>query len=91
MVTSSGDNNRPSGSLGLLTDKTTKKKKTKQEPRRGWNRALKITVTHTVRLRAMRNTKNQSGYVPLNLENVSFLNSDNFDATDFEVLIQRLS
>ena len=38
----------------------------------------------------MRNTKNQSGYVPLNLENVSFLNSDNFDATDFEVLIQRL-
>ena len=25
---------------------------------------------------------NQSGYEPLNLENVSFLNSDNFDATD---------
>ena len=43
----------------------------------------------------MRNTKNQSGYEPLNLENVSFLNSnnfdENFDATDFEVLIQRLS
>ena len=38
----------------------------------------------------MRNTKNQSGYVPLNLENVSSVNSDNF-ATDFEVLIQRLS
>ena len=27
-----------------------------QEPWRGYNRALKITVTHTVRLRAMRNT-----------------------------------
>ena len=27
--------------------------------------------------------KNQSDYEPLNLENVSFLNSDNFDATDF--------
>ena len=26
MVTSSGDDDRPSGSLGLLTDKTTKKK-----------------------------------------------------------------
>ena len=26
---------------------------------------------------------NQSGYEPLNLENGSFLNSDNFDATDF--------
>ena len=25
---------------------------------------------------------NQSGYEPLNLENGSFLNSDNFDATD---------
>ena len=25
---------------------------------------------------------NQSGYEPLNLENRSFLNSDNFDATD---------
>ena len=25
---------------------------------------------------------NQSGYEPLNLENVSFLDSDNFDATD---------
>ena len=24
----------------------------------------------------------QSGYEPLNLENASFLNSDNFDATD---------
>ena len=39
----------------------------------------------------MRNTKNQSGYEPLNLENVSFLNIDNFESTDFEVLIQRLS
>ena len=39
----------------------------------------------------MRNTKNQSGYEPLNLENVSFLNSDKFESTDFEVLIQRLS
>ena len=39
----------------------------------------------------MRNTKNQSGYEPLNLENVMFLNSDNFESTDFEVLIQRLS
>ena len=38
----------------------------------------------------MRNTK-QSGYEPLNLENVSFIKSDNFDATDFEVLIRRLS
>ena len=28
MMTSSGDDNRPSGSLGLLTDKTEKKKKT---------------------------------------------------------------
>ena len=39
----------------------------------------------------MQNTKNQSGYEPLNLENVSFLNSDNFESIDFEVLIQRLS
>ena len=39
----------------------------------------------------MRDTKNQSGYEPLNLENVLFLNSDSFDATDFDVLIQRLS
>ena len=39
----------------------------------------------------MRNTKNQSGYEPLNLENVSFLNSDKCESTDFEVLIQRLS
>ena len=29
MMTSSGDDNRPSGSLGLLTDKTTKKIKIK--------------------------------------------------------------
>ena len=28
-------------------------------------------------------TSNQSGYEPLNLENGSFVNSDNFDATDF--------
>ena len=39
----------------------------------------------------MRNTKNQSGYEPLNLENVSFLNSDNFESTDFDVFIQSLS
>ena len=57
--------------------------KLKQEPRRGWNRAVKNTATYTVRLRAMRNTKNQSGYEPLNLENGSFVNSDNFDATDW--------
>ena len=30
----------------------------------------------------LASTYNQSGYEPLNLENVSFLNSDNFDATD---------
>ena len=41
--------------------------------------------------RAMRNTKNQSGYEPLNLENVLFLNGDSIDATDFDVLIQRFS
>ena len=79
MMTSSGDDNRPSRSLGLLTDKTKKK----QEPQCGWNRAIKNTATHTVRLRATRNTKNQSGYEPLNLENGSFVNSDNFDATDW--------
>ena len=39
----------------------------------------------------MRNTKKQSGYEPLNLEKISSPNSDNFDATDFGVLIQRLS
>ena len=54
-----------------------------QEPRRGWNRAIKNTATHTVRLWAMRNKKNQSGCEPLNLENGSFVNSDNFDATDW--------
>ena len=32
----------------------------KQEPHRGYNRALKITVTHTVRLRATRNTKKKT-------------------------------
>ena len=79
------------GRAEVLVSSPRKLKKKKQEPPRGWNRALKITVTHTVRLRAMRNTKNQRGYVPLNLENVSFLNSDNFESTDFEVLIQRLS
>ena len=57
--------------------------KRKQEPWRGWNRAMKNTATHTVRPQAMRNTKNQSGYEPLNLENGSFVNSDNFDATDW--------
>ena len=31
MMTSSGDNNWPSGSLGLLTDKTKKKPKAEQE------------------------------------------------------------
>ena len=69
MMTSSGDDNRPSGSLGLLTDKTKKKKKSKPKaeqetaqptaarfkkktrPRCGLNRALKLTVTHTVQLR----------------------------------------
>ena len=55
----------------------------KQEPPRGWNRAIKNTATHTVRLWAMRNAKNQSGCEPLNLEIRSFLNSDNFDATDW--------
>ena len=69
------------GRAEVLVSSPTKLKK--QEPRRGWNRAVKITVTHTVRLWAMRNTKNQSGYEPLNLENGSFLNSDNFDATDW--------
>ena len=54
----------------------------KQEPRRSWNRGIKNTATQTVRLRAMRNTKNQSGCEPLKLENGSFVNSDNFDATD---------
>ena len=57
--------------------------KTKQEPRRGWNRAIKNTAPQTVRLWAMRNTKNQSGYEPLDLENGSFVNSDNFVATDW--------
>ena len=40
MMTSSGDDNWPSWSLGLLTDKT---KKTR--PRSGLNCALKLTVT----------------------------------------------
>ena len=40
-------------------------------------------ATNTARLRAMGNTKNQSGYEPLNWENGSFVNSDNFDATDW--------
>ena len=31
----------------------------------------------------MRNTKNQSGCEPLNLENGSFGKSDNYDATDW--------
>ena len=39
MMTSSGDDNRPSGSLGLLTDKTTKKKNNKTFNKRK-NRAL---------------------------------------------------
>ena len=55
----------------------------KKEPWRGWNRAVKNTATNTVRLRATRNTKNQSDYEPLNFENGSFVNSDNFDATDW--------
>ena len=42
MMTSSGDDNRPSGSLGLLTDKTTKKKNNKTFNKRK-NRAL-LTV-----------------------------------------------
>ena len=39
----------------------------------------------------MRNTKNQSGYQRLNLENVLFVNSNNSDPTDFAVLIRRSS
>ena len=69
------------GRVEVLVSSPTKLKK--QEPRRGWNRAIKNTATQTVRLRAMQNTKNQSGYEPLNLENRSFVNSDNFDATDW--------
>ena len=38
MITSSGDDNWPSGSLGLLTDKTTKKKPRRLNKRK--NRAL---------------------------------------------------
>ena len=38
MMTSSGDDNRPSGSLGLLTDKTTKKNNKTFNKRK--NRAL---------------------------------------------------
>ena len=40
MMTSSGDDNRPSGSLGLLTDKTTKKKKQNKTFNKRKNRAL---------------------------------------------------
>ena len=29
-----------------------------------------------------KNVNNQSGYEPLNMENVSFLNRDSFDAAD---------
>ena len=32
------------------------------------------------------NNKNQSGYEPLNFENGSPVNSDDFDATDLDVL-----
>ena len=69
------------GRVEVLVSSPTKVKK--QEPPRGGNRAIKNTATHTVRLWAMRNTKNQSGSEPLNLENGSFLKSDNFDATDW--------
>ena len=40
MMTSSGDDNRPSGSLGLLTDKTTKKKNKNKTFNKRKNRAL---------------------------------------------------
>ena len=43
MMTSSGDDNRPSGSLGLLTDKTTKKKNENKTFNKRKNRAL-LTV-----------------------------------------------
>ena len=43
MMTSSGDDNRPSGSLGLLTDKTTKKKNKNKTFNKRKNRAL-LTV-----------------------------------------------
>ena len=46
MMTSSGDDNWPSGSLGLLTDKTYKKTRL----RCGLNCALKLMATHTVQL-----------------------------------------
>ena len=69
------------GRVEVLVSSPTKLKK--QEPPHGWNRAIKNTATHTVRLWAMRNTKNQSGCEPLNLENGSFVNSDNFDANDW--------
>ena len=67
--------------VGVWVCSPTKLKK--QEPRGGWNRAIKNTAIHTGQLRAMRNTKNESGYEPLNLKNGSFVNSDNFDATDW--------
>ena len=34
--------------------------------------------------KAEEQEEDQSGYEPLNLENRSFLNSDNFDATDLK-------
>ena len=48
MVTSFGDNNWPSGP-GVWVCSPTKLKKTR--PRCGLNRAVKLTVTHTVQLR----------------------------------------
>ena len=50
------------------------------------NQALsKVFGKITAKLLPLKNGKkllNQCGYEPLNLENVSFLNSDNLDATD---------
>ena len=47
MMTSSGDDNRPSGSLGLLTDKTTKKKNKNKTFNKRKNRAL-LTLLLTI-------------------------------------------
>ena len=36
----------------------------------------------TATIQELKKSSNKTGYEPLNLENGSFLNSDNFDATD---------
>ena len=41
MMTSSGDDNRPSGSLGLLTDKTTKKKINRKQSKKPVKKKIK--------------------------------------------------